>query len=431
MLLALVLGCGVPPPPLDDTSHYRIDVDVRPSESSIRASVDLSFRSPQDSVEILRFYLHRQLSVDTVTGAAVAGYSPAVADPRPPPFMPEARAIEVTLNRPLWEAERIDLHFDYGGVVDSWPWWLANIIDEEWVELGLYLPWFPYNYDAYGPFTFSVDVATERGYEVRGFGTADRTIGGAWHLEWRRPVNDIVVVASRDLRTRRLQQDGYTVQVHFTTLGDSAAERIGEDALSMLRKYANWYGDVGNVELGLVQSRRAHGGGYTRPGLIVLGQLQSLSSPEQRADYLRYLAHEAAHLWWGRAPATSWEDWLNESFAEYSAMLVVRDLVGEGEYEARIERKREQARGTVPIWGMNRGDYSTDEMARQIRLALYDKGPVLLHELAVRVGTENFLTWCRELVRGEVRSTEQALNVLGTLEGEATERWFREQLVMR
>ncbi len=430
MQSVLALSCGVPPPPLDDTSHYRIDLDVRPSESLIRASVDLSFRSPQDGAEVLTFYLHRQLSLDTVWGEAVAGYTPVAADSDPPAYMPEARAIEVALSQPLGEGERIDLHFDYGGVVDAWPWWLANIIGGEWVELGLYLPWFPYNYGAYGPFTFSVDVTTERGYQVRSFGTADRTIGG-WRLEWRRPVNDIVVVASRDLRTRRLQDDGYTVQVHFTTLGDTGAERIGRDALSMLRMYADWYGDVGGVELGVVQSRRAHGGGYTRPGLIVLGQLQSLSSPDQRGDYVRYLAHEAAHLWWGRAPATSWEDWLNESFAEYSALLVVRDMAGDAEYEARIARKRDQARGTIPIWGMERDDYSTDETARQIRMVLYNKGPVLLHELAARVGTGNFLAWCAELVRRRVSSTDQALDVLAALEGEATERWFREQLVTR
>jgi hypothetical protein len=344
--------------------------------------------------------------------------------------MPEARAIQVELKQPLAEAERVDLHFEYSGVIDSWPWWSANIIDTEWVELGLYLPWFPYNYDAYGPFTFDVDVAVEAGYRVRGFGTADRTPGG-WHLEWQRPVNDIVIVASRDLRTKRLEQDGHTVQVHFTTLGDTGAERLGREVLAMLRTYADWYGGIGRVDLGIVQSRRAHGGGYTRPGLIVLGQLQSLSTPEQHVDYLRYLAHETAHLWWGHAPATNWEDWLNESFAEYSALLMVQEMAGESEYEARISRKREQAQGTFPIWGMVRDDYSSEEMAREIRMALYNKGPVLLHELAERVGRESFLTWCRALVRREVASTDRALSVLSELQGEANKQWFQQLLTTR
>jgi len=426
----LALGCSTPQPPLGDASHYRIDLTLEPSETFLTASVDLSFRSPQDALGTLTFYLHRQLSIDTLRGDAVSGYSVVEPDADPPAYLPEARAIQIALSRPLAEAERIDLHFEYGGVVDAWPWWSANIIDPEWVELGLYLPWFPYNYDAYGPFTFSADVATERGYQVRSFGSADRTLTG-WRLEWHRPVNDIVIVASRDLRTKRLTEDGYTVRVHHTSLGDSGAARLGGDVLGMLRSYSNWYGDIGTVDLGIVQSRRAHGGGYTRPGLIVLGQLGSLSAPEQRADYLRYLAHETAHLWWARAPATSWEDWLNESFAEYSALLVLQHLVGDDVYRERIERKSEQARGTVPIWGMQRGDYSSDETARQIRMVLYGKGPVLLHELSEKVGREGLLSWCRELIRTGANSTDQALDVLAELEGEPTAEWFRELLESR
>jgi aminopeptidase N len=165
--------------------------------------------------------------------------------------------------------------------------------------------------------------------------------------------------------------------------------------------------------------------------LIVLGQLRALSEPEQRADRLRYLAHEAAHMWWRRAPATTWEDWLNESFAEYSALLTIRDVVGEDEFQARIALKREQSEGTHPIWGLDRNDHSSDERSREIRRTLYNKGPTLLDELAERVGRERFLTWCRELVRRDVDSTVELLDGLAEQEGEATSLWFRELLTSR
>jgi aminopeptidase N len=64
-------------------------------------------------------------------------------------------------------------------------------------------------------------------------------------------------------------------------------------------------------------------------------------------------------------------------------------------------------------------------------MALYSKGPVLLHELAERIGRERFLDWCSELMRQEVRSTAQALEVLTALEGEEVAQWFRGLLMSR
>jgi hypothetical protein len=243
--------------------------------------------------------------------------------------------------------------------------------------------------------------------------------------------NDIVLAGSRDLRTRSFRGDGYSVQVYFYFMGESDVQRLGRDAVTVLSKYSEWFGEIDQRSLNLVQSKRSRGGGYSRPGLIVLGQMGALSAPEQRADLVRYLSHEAAHMWWRRAPATSWEDWLNESFAEYAALLVIRDAFSTAEYEARIERKREQGEGTHPIWGFDRSDYSSDERSREIRMVLYSKGPVLLHELAERVGRVRFFNWCRELVQREVNSTAKALDVLGELEGDEVREWFGDALRSR
>ncbi len=105
------------------------------------------------------------------------------------------------------------------------------------------------------------------------------------------------------------------------------------------------------------------------------GSERKLTTAEHRADLLRYLAHEAAHFWWTLAPADTWEDWLNESFAEYSALLLIRDRFGEEEFRTRMDRKRESAEGTPPIWGFDRGDTSTEEKSMQVQAVLYNAGP--------------------------------------------------------
>jgi hypothetical protein len=51
-----------------------------------------------------------------------------------------------------------------------------------------------------------------------------------------------------------------------------------------------------------------------------------------------------------------------------------------------------------------------------------------LDELAERISRPRFLTWCRELSRQEVGSTEQALEILRALEGDAISDWFEQRL---
>ena len=429
VLLLTVASC-TSTSPQEKGNHYLIDVRLDPPRGLIDASVDLSLLSASDGATTVLFWLHRQLEIDTVHGPLVAGYELDLEPVDHLPWMPEAGELRVHLVRPLVEGERIDLHFEYRGNVDTWPEWSANVITDDWTEIGLYLPWFPYNYHDYGMFTYELNVTLDDESVLRGLGDAERTNDG-WHLEWNQPTNDVVVVASRDLRSVRAEREGHTVQVHFTTLDDSVAARIGEDVVTMLQTYARWFGESDQANLAVVESKRERGGGYARRGLIVLGQLSFLMAPEERANYVRYLAHEAAHGWWNQAPADGWDDWLNESFAEYSALLVVRDRLDDEEFAAQLDEKRRASEGTPTIWHLARSDVSTEEKAREVNLVLYSKGPILLDELADRVGLEAFLDWCRRLVQLEIGSTEEALGVLADLEGEPTSRWFRQLLMTR
>ncbi|UCD25404.1 MAG: hypothetical protein JSW51_05675, partial [Gemmatimonadota bacterium] len=302
-----------------------------------------------------------------------------------------------------------------------------NVITDDWTEIGLYLPWFPYNGDDFGEFTYEVDVAIDSSYVARGLGDVSRTARG-WSWEWRRPTNDIVLAAAEDLRTIALERGGQSVQFHVVTLDDSAATGIADDVLGILQLYEAWFGESDLTHLTLVESLRDRGGGYARQGLIVFGQLSVVLAPEHRADYISYVAHEAAHGWWNRAPAHSWEDWLNESFAEYAALMVIRHQLGDRAFTDRLHEKQSAAAGTAAIWDLPRADVATEPQARAVNLVLYSKGPVLLDRLADRIGVDRFLEWCRQLVQREVSSTDMALDLLAQLEGNATSRWFRELL---
>jgi len=396
-------------------------VELDPVLQSIDAAVDLAFVSPASGVQTATFLLHRDLELTAVVGSNVSSHDFDPTADNGVAWIPAGGRLMVSFAEPLGEGDSTTIHFEYAGVIDMWEPWSANVFTEEWTELGLYFPWFPYNYDDYGPFTFDVDVDIEPSYELRGIGEYARTASG-WRVESKRAVNDIVLMAARDLKTTRVEADGYVVQTHFTSLHDSIATRLARDAVSILQTYANWFGTAATSELALVETKREMGGGYARPGLISLSRLSERTGPEHRTDLMRYLAHEAAHFWWTLAPAASWEDWLNESFAEYSALLILREAFGEEEYRARIEQKQLVSDDVPPIWGFDRED---NDAAQDV---LYNAGPVLLDQLATRISRDRFVEWCRELVRSEVRSTEHALEVLREMEGAGASEWLESSL---
>jgi aminopeptidase N len=121
--------------------------------------------------------------------------------------------------------------------------------------------------------------------------------------------------------------------------------------------------------------------------------------------FIRYLAHEISHLWWRGADTTDWQDWLNESFAEMSALMILRKEFGEQEFRDRLARYRNAATGTPPLRGLDRDD-------EDAYTVLYQKGPVLLADLEQTIGAEAFLRFLRARLAEEANTTEECLDTL-------------------
>jgi len=122
---------------------------------------------------------------------------------------------------------------------------------------------------------------------------------------------------------------------------------------------------------------------------------------------------------------------MNEGFAEYSALLVVRELFGREAFERRLSDKVANIQSTTPIWGFDRNDRSTQEKRDEIEKILYSKGPVLLNKLEVKIGKENFIELCRSLVANNISTTDGFLEILGNLEEDEVKIWFETLLKTR
>jgi hypothetical protein len=351
-------------------SHYDIQLKIIPDKQFIKVSGGLKFLVMEDGLDELTFNLHKKMEIGDFS-------------------------------------------------ITQWPSWSANVIGADWVEMGLYFPWYP---SVYGLFTYSVSVEIEPDYKVFALGQSTEK-GNKKVFKTEFPVDDFIICAAKELTIRETKLLNRSFQIVNCTLSEATVDSIQADIEDCYRLFSSWFGEIQVHDMCLVASKRAHGGGYSRKGGLFLGGLSDSNYVSERMDHVLYLGHEIAHFWWNGA-AGDWEDWLNESYAEYSALLLIREFRSKEEFNSRLNVKRDEGKNTPPIWGMSRSDPSAEQV-------LYGKGAVLLSELEERIGHDRFLKLCQARINMKANNTPDLLTLISDIGGKETADWFEQSLKTR
>jgi hypothetical protein len=133
--------------------------------------------------------------------------------------------------------------------------------------------------------------------------------------------------------------------------------------------------------------------GYIRERLIVLGGFC-----EDTTYAIKLIAHEIAHIWCTGADVLSWEDWLNETFAEWSALLFVSEYLGANEFEKIIKSHRVD--NLPPI--------KTLDGTRPER-GVHDNGTIMLYELYLLYGKDVIIKLLKTFHQLEKKTTKDFL----------------------
>jgi hypothetical protein len=231
-----------------------------------------------------------------------------------------------------------------------------------------------------------------------------RTEGGRTRAEYRldQPGKFVTALVGRlaDVGLRQEGEQAVRGYAGSRTRGETLAQM--QALQEMLAFYAEKFGPSPYPTLGLVVAEGETPGGHSPPGLVYLQRrppvLSSRSLPDDPANFSDlpgfFLAHEAAHQWWGQgtAPANYRERWLSEAWAQYAAALWLRERVGEGAFRSMMDRmarwaQRHDAAGPIHL-GQRLGHLKQDP--RIFRAVVYDKGAWVLHMLRGLVGDEAF-----------------------------------------
>lgn len=398
------------------STHYTADLNVDPAAQTLTAKLRLDFIAPADSMKTLTFYLHRQLVITSLQSPDVKSWRVLAEKPTLLGFGDSA-PVQIELTRALNKGEAITLDFAYSGKVTqhTWP---VNRISADLVEMGLYMPWFPLNM-GYGEFTSEVNLTIPREYRVAGYGEVSGG-KGSWRIVRSTPTTDIVIMAGRNLVRKTERAGGYEIEVTYPEGQYEGARQALRYGLGALTTYASWFGDAGEKRVQVFISPREQGGGFARRGLVVLSDLRKADDP---ASLCRYLGHEIGHLWWTGATVDSYEDWMNESFAEYSALMLLREKVSTAAYDFRIQQDIAKSVGAPPIFGLDRND-------KAAQVVLYSKGPMILKRLEDQIGPKAFRELLRGMYSGHVHNTAEFLALVSKLDGPekgvAIDRWLHE-----
>jgi hypothetical protein len=187
-----------------------------------------------------------------------------------------------------------------------------------------------------------------------------------------------------------------------------AAKQLTDLAFGLIDYYEFFLGPFPFKEFNIIQVN-AYGYGQAPPGSMFITN-EAFTPIASEIDQLfsqginERFAHEIAHQYWAyvvRMPRQE-EQWLTESFAEYSAALALRKLKGESSYNRLVSTWRSRAKdgaSVAPIPYANRieGDPRTSFIERFA--LLYNKGPLLLYALHKELGDTQFLTFMKSYTR--------------------------------
>lgn len=424
-----------------DLPRYTLRIRIDPDQRRLAGSVAILYPNRTGvQLEELALRLYPNFPRDVfgdggdmrmdITGAAVDGL-PVGAH-----YAAERTAVLLPLPRPLLPGESTTLHVEFSATIEPWD-------DGTW-PLPSYYPMLAV-YDGDGwrldVTSFADKVYSESAlYAAEITVPAQMTIIGAGTLIARHEQGDgttTYVVRSGPIRNFAISMGEFSVgqemagdvAVRVYRARDSGLDggQVARVAAAALADFEQRFGPYPFNELDIHLMPLSFDAGDEYPGMILLyvdGQIDA------RARYVT--AHEVAHQWWYGIVGNDIlrEAWLDEAFAQYSAIIYAEDVEGEAVAAEHWEREvlaryhQAQADGDLPV-GLAIDRYPSFNVYYR---TVYGKGAVFLRLLRDELGDEHFFSALRryyEQHRYGIATTTSFQQILEETSGRDLDELFR------
>jgi peptidase M1-like protein len=394
-----------------------------PNTKSLLIDARLTVEALRDGVRLLRFDLINNLDAPSWhdPGRPVTTTLVADAGDRELPFLHRWHQLLVLLPRPLTRGEKTVVRVK--ATEDT----IIQLTDRSYWIYNTY-PWFPNMGYIGGRYTTDWTVKTAAPLRAAGSGVLVREWqeGGMNCVRWKSdvPVQRASLIFG-DFKTtdgahKRESPGTGEVALHLFTIQGGAEHFRGKPENVLfnisegIKRYETIYGPFPYAQLDIAEMAHLLGFAQSPPGILLVssiladttvdvsrdGSMNLLQVASQGGlDKLggggvgdQFVFHELAHQWWGHQVGVLGDEdaWISESWAEYSAGLVI-DAIDPKQFARMREGWKKRALEADPygtIGTAYRSD-TTDHPGTMQRL-LYDKGPYVVHMLRSWMGWEKF-----------------------------------------
>jgi hypothetical protein len=387
--------------------NLNVKIDIESKKLEVEGFLEIDFNN-QDSISLI---LWKNSTIYTISSNSTdVQYTFNTKSKSPIIFIPNGG--KLTLANPAKGNNLQSIFFKYDCDMQDVSGWGKSFTDE-WIEVGYYCAWFPLNNDSKNFFS-KINISIDDRYKISGSGIVNKK-GTSWTITQPWTSFDNIILASKNLKSKKVLESGTCIETVYTDFPEADVDSVILSCKDVLKFYQTLYGKQDSAYLKFVISPRGNGGGYGRKNFISLGT--------QKFDFYtqKGIAHEMAHFWWKNANTTTWEDWLNESFAEYSMLMYLREKFGAEVFNERIDEYKKNTLKSSPIWGIDRA--KPDAYS-----ALYEKGSLILYELEQKLGIESFFNFLRLILQNNIMTTKEFLNLVEKELSLETRIWFENKL---
>ncbi|HAF61506.1 MAG TPA: hypothetical protein DCK95_04195, partial [Anaerolineaceae bacterium] len=176
-------------------------------------------------------------------------------------------------------------------------------------------------------------------------------------------------------------------------------EFLLDSAESAFSLYEGLFGEYPFASLKIIAWKSIRSSGKEYPGLIYVEYNIGEGTKMQKV-----MAHEIAHQWWFSTVGNDiFKDaWLDEGFAEYSALLYLRETQGEEVFQNELkELENSVALADAESGGKYKVGSSVEELSASYYYTnfVYEKGALFLDMLRTQMGDEAFFAGLRAYYR--------------------------------
>lgn len=300
-------------------------------------------------------------------------------------------------------------------------------------------PWFPQPALSGQYYTVHSTLETEDPFVPFAPGTTlQRKEEDGWHVVENRidkPVQFTVAQAGRYFYQEETQ-DGLTIRVaSYGGKNLHGMKKLLKLSHKMIDFYEPWLGEFPFTEYNILEINEL-GWGQAPPATMYITQ-EAFTPQENRGWTMginHRFAHEIAHQYWGHVVkmGSYEEQWITESFAEFSSCLVMRQMKGKSGYKAMVggwQANAKMSHDWAPIPLANRLMGVTRDAFFHRSNLVYDKGAFLLAKLHEEIGEEKFLAFLNAYQKGlawKFGTTQEMVTLLQALTGEDYSGFFEE-----